>query len=304
MTGSVRCPAKINLGLEVLGKRPDGYHELRTVFQTIALYDELKMEMVRGRRGQAVEMCCNLPELASGSNQAARAAETVMAELGVRRRLRLVLEKRIPPGSGLGGGSSNAAGVLRELPRLLGRHLEPERTLTLAAELGADVPFFLVGGRAVGLGRGDEVYPLPDLPARPVVVVHPGLHISTADAYRRLDDARGSVPERGRKSLTTAASGHNILSFSASVQSCSGNRLKNDFEPVVFSAYPELARLREVLARAGASPALLSGSGSAMFGMFDSQAAARRAASQVRRRWPGWQVWVTRTVSRQELAHE
>ncbi len=305
MTGSVRCPAKINLGLEVLGKRPDGYHELRTVFQTIALYDELKLEVSRKRSGgRVVEMVCNLPELAGSSNLAARAAEALVEEMGVQRRVRLMLEKRIPPGSGLGGGSSNAAAVLRELPRLLAKRLHPARRLALAAKLGADVPFFLVGGLAIGLGRGDEIYLLPDLPPRPVVLVHPGLHISTADAYRRLDQVRVGAQARGRRTLTTAASGHNILSFSASVQSRRWNRLKNDFEPVVFSAYPELARLREVLARAGASPALLSGSGSAMFGMFDSQAAARRAASQVRRRWPEWRIWVTRTVSRQELAHE
>lgn len=305
MSRTFKCPAKINLGLEVLGKRADGYHELRTVFQTIALYDDLQLEVEKAGRRAAVEISCNVAELADSSNLAARAAQAVLRELGVARRVRLTLRKSIPPGGGLGGGSSDAAAVLRTLPGLLGRRLEPERLLAVAAALGADVPFFLVGGRAVGLGRGDEVYPLPDLPARAVVVVHPGLHVSTADAYRRLERARrGALRRPRRKSLTTPAAGNTIFSFCAIVNSCRWNRLKNDFEPVVFSAYPELARLRAALARAGASPALLSGSGSAMFGMFESQGAARRAAAQIRRRWPGWRVWVTRTVSRKELARE
>ena len=306
----VKCPAKINLGLQVLGRRPDGYHELRTVFQTIALHDELHLEEERAAGTAKVELC-----VAGGSdgleavgqpNLAALAAEAVLKELRVRRRVRLVLYKKIPPGSGLGGGSSDAAAVLRALPTWLGRPLAPERRLALAAELGADVPFFLVGGQAIGLGRGTEVYPLPDVPALPLVVVHSGLHISTADAYRRLDQARGNVDTLRPvpMALTTATAEPSMVSFCAVVCSRRWDRLKSDFEPVVFSTYPELRRIKTALTRAGASAALLSGSGSAVFGIFDSGTAARHATARLRCRWPRWQVWVTRTVSRRELERE
>ena len=300
----MKCPAKINLGLQVLGRRPDGYHELRTVFQTIALHDDLHLEAEKAAGPAKVELCCDRPEAIRGPNLAALAAEAVLKELGVRRTVRLTLYKRIPPGSGLGGGSSDAAAVLRALPSLLGRPLAPERRLALAAELGADVPFFLVGGQAIGLGRGTEVSPLPDVPALPVVVVHPGLHISTADAYRRLDQARSHAEPLGSLALTTATADHTIGDFSALVSSRRWDRLENDFEPVVFSTYPELARLKTALTRAGASAALLAGSGSAVFGIFDSRAVARCAAVRLRRRWPRWQVWVTRTVTRRQLARE
>jgi homoserine kinase len=153
------------------------------------------------------------------------------------------------------------------------------------------------GGRALGLGRGNEVYPLPEPPAATVLLVHPGLHISTADAYRRLDDTRVAGP-----ALTTDSLGPMISYCCGGALRGSTDRLRNDFEPVIFSAYPELARLQRVLARAGAFPALLSGSGSAMFGIFDSGAAAGVGAGEIRRRWPQWRMWTTRTVSRRRLA--
>ncbi len=310
----LKCPAKVNLGLRVLERRPDGYHELRTVFQTIGIYDRMRVEVEKTAGPARVDFSCNVPELNTGSNLAARAARAILDELKVRRRARIVLDKIIPAGSGLGGGSSDAAAILLVLPGLLGRALAPERQFALAADLGADVPFFLLGGRAIGLGRGTEVYPLPDSPNRYLVVVHPGLPVSTAEAYQRLDRARQEdrrrspldreKPEKNSPAgtLTTAAAGRIISSFSSIVSQPQWDRLKNDFEPVVFSAHPELARLKRFLARAGATPTLLCGSGSAMFGMFDSAAAARQAAERVRRRWPEWRVWVTRTVSRRQLA--
>lgn len=298
---SVNCHAKINLGLLIGPRLADGYHELRTIFQTIGLHDELRLEVSGRAAAPSVEIVCDIPELATADNLAARAARMILDELRMRRSVGLTLKKAIPPGGGLGGGSSNAAAVLGSLPALLGKRLHLGRLMELGAHLGADVPFFLIGGRALGLERGNEVYPLPEPPAATVLLVHPGLHISTADAYRRLDNARDADPAPGA-ALTTDSLGP-MISYC-----CSGrlrgavDRLRNDFEPVIFSAYPELARLQRVLARAGASPALLSGSGSAMFGIFDSGAAARVAASEIRRRWPQWRVWVTRTVSRRRLA--
>jgi 4-diphosphocytidyl-2-C-methyl-D-erythritol kinase len=297
----VNCHAKINLGLLIGPRLPDGYHELRTIFQTIGLHDELRMEVARRAAAPTVEMVCDIPELATADNLAARAARMILDELGMRRSVRLRLKKAIPAGGGLAGGSSDAAAVLRSLPALLGKRPPLGRLMELGAQLGADVPFFLIGGRALGLGRGDEVYPLPDPPAATVLLVHPGLHISTADAYRRLDNARDAAAAPGA-ALTTGSVGP-MISFCCGGESRrSVDRLRNDFEPVIFSAYPELARLQRVLIRAGASPALLSGSGSAMFGIFDSGRAAGVAASEIRRRWPQWRIWMTRTVSRRRLA--
>ena len=293
----VHCYAKINLGLLIGPRLPDGYHELRTIFQTIGLHDELRLEVSGRAAAPAVEMVCDIPELATADNLAARAARMILDELRMRRSVRLTLKKAIPPGGGLGGGSSNAAAVLRSLPALLGKRLRLGRLMELGARLGADVPFFLIGGRALGLGRGNEVYPLPEPPAATVLLVHPGLHISTADAYRRLDDTRVAGP-----ALTTDSLGPMISYCCGGALRGSVDRLRNDFEPVIFSAYPELARLQRVLTRAGASPALLSGSGSAMFGIFDSGAAARVGVGEIRRRWPQWRIWTTGTVSRRRLA--
>ena len=297
----VNCHAKINLGLLIGPRLPDGYHELRTIFQTIGLHDELRIEAVGRAAAPSVEMVCDIPELATADNLAARAARMVLDELKARRSVRLTLKKVIPAGGGLGGGSSDAAAVLRSLPALLGKRLHLGRLMELGAQLGADVPFFLIGGRAFGLGRGDEVYPLPEPPAATVLLAHPGIHISSADAYRRLDKARDTAPVPAA-TLTTDSLGPMISYCCGGALRGSTDRLRNDFEPVIFSAYPELARLQRVLTRAGASPALLSGSGSAMFGIFDSGAAARVGAGEVRRRWPQWRMWTTGTVSRRRLA--
>jgi len=297
----VNCHAKINLGLLIGPRLPDGYHELRTIFQTIGLHDELRMEVARRAAAPTVEMVCDIPELATADNLAARAARMILDELGMRRSVRLRLKKAIPAGGGLAGGSSDAAAVLGSLPALMGKRLHLGRLMELGAQLGADVPFFLIGGRALGLGRGNEVYPLPEPPAATVLLVHPGLHISTADAYRRLDNARDAAAAPGA-ALTTGSLGPMISFCCGGKSRRSVDRLRNDFEPVIFSAYPELARLQRVLTRAGASPALLSGSGSAMFGIFDSGRAAGVAALEIRRRWPQWRMWMTRTVSRRRLA--
>lgn len=283
----VRCYAKVNLGLCVLGRRADGYHELRTVFQTISLHDTLEAWRERGRRGVRLE--CDVAELAGAENLAARAAELMLGELGLRMQVRLRLRKRIPAGAGLGGGSSDAAAALRAVERLAGRRLPLEREMELAASLGADVPFFLVGGTALGLGRGSEVYPLPEQAPRPLVVVYPGLSINTAEAYA---------------SLTVSAEADSILSFGAWAGLRRGDRLKNDFEPVVFSTYPQLARLKRHLVQAGASPALLSGSGSAVYGFFGSRQKAERAGRAIQLRHPGWRVWVVRTVARAAIERQ
>src|SRR5258706_13477176 len=285
----VKCYAKINLGLSVLGKRTDGYHELRTVFQTVALHDLLD---VRLEKGSGVTLECDAAELSGSDNLAVRAAAAMVEEVRLRQRVRLILRKKIPWGAGLGGGSSDAAAALRAVAQLSGKRVPFDRLLKLGAALGADVPFFLLGGTALGLGRGTEVYALPDFPRSTVVLAFPGVGVNTAAAYADLD--------RQEASLTGPPETDKIFSFCASVWAAQGSRLKNDFETVVFSAYPQAARLKRLLTRAGASPALLSGSGSAVYGLFDSRTGADRAGQNVKARHPEWSVWVSRTVSRSE----
>jgi 4-diphosphocytidyl-2-C-methyl-D-erythritol kinase len=181
------------------------------------------------------------------------------------------LRKQIPMGAGLGGGSSDAAAVLLALPVLAGRRLELARLMELAATLGSDVPFFLLGGSAVGLGRGTELYPLPDAPARRGLLVAPELHVSTAAAYRALDPR-----------LTTESQQNKIVSFQSRAWSGqwpgTGEAGRNDFEAVVFEQFPQLASLKQRLVRLGACPAMMTGSGSAIFGLFDSKEQIGRAA--------------------------
>ena len=177
----VRSLAKINVDLRVLHKRPDGFHELRTIFQTVSLADTIEIEYRRGRTRIEIESSLDIPD-----NLIVKAAEGVLRSMRATGRFRFRLTKRIPLGSGLGGGSSNAAAVLLALPVLIGKLLPLEKLLETAEELGSDVPFFLMGGVAAGLGRGTELYPLPDVRSQPALLITSPIHSSTADAYRAL----------------------------------------------------------------------------------------------------------------------
>ena len=249
----VRALAKLNLDLRVLGKRPDGYHELRTIFQTISLADTLEVGFTPGRR--------TIVELADShaipDNLAARAAQLVLDAMRVKGRVAMRLSKRIPLGAGLGGGSSDAAAVLLALPVLAGRKPDPAKLSELAHQLGSDVGFFLWGGTAAGIGRGGELFPLPDGPPRRALVVAPGLHVSTPQAYRHLSPR-----------LTSESEQNKIFSFQSQVWGRGVESPVNDFEEVVFAQHPSLAALKKRLLRAGASVALMTGSGSALFGLF------------------------------------
>ncbi len=177
----VRSLAKINLDLRVLNKRSDGFHELRTIFQTVSLADTIEIEYQPGRTRVDINSNLNIPD-----NLIVGAAHSVLKATGATGRVGFVLKKRIPLGGGLGGGSSNAAAVLLALPWLLRKWVPFEKLMELAAELGSDVPFFLMGGTAVGLGRGTELYPLPDIQNLPALLISPGIHVSTPDAYLEL----------------------------------------------------------------------------------------------------------------------
>jgi 4-diphosphocytidyl-2-C-methyl-D-erythritol kinase len=287
----VRVPAfaKINLCLDVLGKRPDGYHELRTIFQTISLRDTLQLEW-KTSRGIELEISgnANLSAESPKSNLVYRALDALCRELRIQRGIRAHLRKRIPAGRGLGGGSSDAAAALLGLLRLANRKIPIERLIEIGGNLGADVAFFLFGGRAVGTGRGDEIYPLPDAPRRDLLVVSPGgISVPTRDAYAWL--GRG---------LTKAPAPSRLVEFCALCWSPQETALSNDFEAAVFRRHPRLGRIKRELLRHGAVDAALAGSGSAVFGIFRDPAQARRTAH----RFPGDEVFVCTTVSRKRYS--
>ncbi|MGO9242326.1 MAG: 4-(cytidine 5'-diphospho)-2-C-methyl-D-erythritol kinase [Bryobacteraceae bacterium] len=261
--------AKINLSLKVLGRRADGYHELRTVFQTIALHDRLEFEFTPGGR-TSIEL---KDELGIEDNLVLRAARLFFESKKVRGGLRMRLTKRIPMGGGLGGGSSDAAAVLLALGALTGREATLGELSTMAAQLGSDVPFFLTGGAALGMGRGEELYPLPEPKPLPVLVLAPRIHVSTAEAYRAL----------GRPALTEVDVPAKLNCFQSFVwQAYSAPAAENDFEDAVFRLHPELARWRRKLERHGAQTARLSGSGAALFGVFPDRANLQGALPRFR----------------------
>jgi 4-diphosphocytidyl-2-C-methyl-D-erythritol kinase len=291
----IRIPAfaKVNLRLEVLGKRPDGYHELRTIFHSVTLHDTLQFRPWRGP-GTALRILGNEPlaRESAEKNLAYRAVEALRRELKIRPGVEILLQKKIPAGRGLGGGSSNAAAGLLGYLQFARKKIDSTRLLEIAASLGADVPFFLLGGRALGLGKGDEIYPLPEIPKLSLLIVSPkDIHVPTPDAYRWLH-----APELA--SLTKFAAAHKLLKFCALCWSAEGESLSNDFEQAVFRRHPRLAQIRRALLQGGASEALLAGSGSAVFGVFPSPAKARRAVVG----FPHDQTFVCETISRARYA--
>jgi 4-diphosphocytidyl-2-C-methyl-D-erythritol kinase len=284
----IRIPAfaKVNLRLDILGKRPDNYHELRTIFQTISLHDELRL-----RASKAPGICLTIQGSASLSLEPVRknlvyvAVDALRRELGIRSGVEIELRKKIPPGRGLGGGSSDAAAALLGYLRLTRCTIPAPRLMEIAASLGADVPFFLFGGRALGIGRGDEIYPLPDIPKLLLLVVSPrDIHVPTPDAYRWL-----KAPL-----LTKNRATPKLWKFCALCWSAQGSGLSNDFEKPVFRRHPQIAQIKRALLQRGAAEASLAGSGSAVFGVFPSPALARRAAVG----FQDEQTFVCETISR------
>jgi 4-diphosphocytidyl-2-C-methyl-D-erythritol kinase len=280
--------AKINLDLRVFNRRPDGYHELRTIFQTISLKDTLTIEFDFAKRTQ-IDLSSSID---IEDNLVVRSAKLVLDHLRIRAWVRFVLDKQIPMGAGLGGGSSNAAAVLLALPVLAGKHIPYPIQVRFAKSLGSDVPFFLHGGTALGLGRGAEVYPLPDLPSHHALVVSTGVHVFTADAYRLL----------GRNvsdALTSLGESPILGEFQTLAWNLEGGRLeqlplKNDFEEAVFKIHPELAAIVRKLRKLGAKPAQMTGSGSAVFGLFPRAELARAAAGKFPEARTNWVRFVTR----------
>jgi 4-diphosphocytidyl-2-C-methyl-D-erythritol kinase len=301
----VRIPAfaKINVRLDVVGKRPDGFHELRTIFQSISLHDDVVLRRARGN-GISLRVDGNaaLSTEPVEKNLVYRAVDLLRRELRLAVGVEIALRKKIPAGRGLGGGSSDAAAALLGFLRLSGKKLPAARLMELAASLGADVPFFLHGGRALGVSKGDEIYPLPEAAKQYLLVVSPReIHVPTPDAYKWLDAQSlyaTAIQPRARKALTKAAEVSRIWRFCALCWSTQGigplGSFSNDFEGPVFQRHPHLKHIKRVLLQNGAAEASLAGSGSAVFGVFPSPATARRAAV----RFPHDQTFVCETISR------
>lgn len=271
----VHCPAKINLCLEVLGSRPDGFHEIRTLFQTLDFGDDLSLRPRPGH-GLALRVAGGGALVPRGpENLVHKAYEAFAAACGKAPGLEAGLVKRIPPGTGLGGGSSDAAAMLLALQWITGRP-GPGELVRLAAGIGADVPFFLRGGTAAGRGRGDRIMPLPDAPARPVLLVLPPLQMLSAEVYRALDPMLTS--RTNRISIHRYFDGKAVVRPQRQIQ-------RNDLESVIFRIEPRLAALKELLYATGADFASISGSGSALFGLYDSAEGARAAATRIGSAW-------------------
>jgi len=270
----IKSLAKINLDLRVLHQRPDGFHELRTVFQTISLADTINIEYEPARR---TDISIDDP-LAIPDNLVVRAARAVLDALKIHARVHFRLRKQIPMGGGLGGGSSNAAAVLLALPVLAGKPLEAE----IGSALGSDVPFFLTGGTAVGIGRGTEVYEMPELKPEPMLVISTGLHVATGPAYQALDSYanRGLTGDDWSSKINEFQAFVRVLASGHSARAASPFSA-NDFEAVVFREFPQLQTIVRKLSQLGTSrgrPGVrMTGSGSAIFAIFGSRAERDRA---------------------------
>jgi 4-diphosphocytidyl-2-C-methyl-D-erythritol kinase len=278
----VRTPAKVNLALEILGKRPDGYHEISTVLQAIDLFDRLTME-----EAEDLSLVTTDPALpVDDANLVIRAARALGAAAGVRRGARIALDKRIPVAAGLGGGSSDAAATLVALNRLWGLRWSVGRLTELAVGLGMDVPFFLGRGRALGTGRGERLEPLPADGGYALVLANPNFPLSTRESYARVP-AGWQAEAKGTRAVMAALRIRSAAEL--------GTALTNHLEDVVAPAVPAIGQMKAALLAAGALGAAMSGSGPTVFGVARSLDHARQIRRRVNR--AGWSCWAVRTLS-------
>ena len=285
-----RAHAKINLDLRVLGTRADGYHELRTVFQAISLHDIVECVP---REGPFAIECDTAGVPLDASNLIWKAAQTLWRALrreGDVRDLVVRLQKQIPLQAGLGGGSADAAATLLALTQVWRVPVQAPQLMELASTLGADVPFFLAGGTALGLGRGDEVYPLADLPRHWVVLLIPGFGVSTREAYGWYERER----ELGRGQAVREAQ------YVPGPWPSRAAQMINDLEAPIARHYPEIEQMKLALRRAGARAAAMSGSGSTVFGLFQNRADAVAAVERLSH--SGWRALLTESLGRGDYA--
>jgi len=319
MPTSIPSFAKINLGLKIGPARSDGFHELRTIYQTIALHDVVKVDV---QRGAGIEIRCKDPRVPQDeSNTCYRVADRVLRTLKQRGKVIIQIDKQLPVQGGLGAASSNAVVTLLALERELDMQLAPEDRLAIAAEVGSDLPLFLIGGTVLGVDRGQEVYPIQDLPTMHLVVVTPEIGVSTPKAFADWDalvereaelthaGAAGTIKQFASAVYTWLNKGFLSQAVPASgVPAVGGDRaetplldlvragIENDFERVVFPEHPELREAKRVLEREGVQYASLSGSGSTLYGVFASADEASAAAERIA--CAGWSAVATTTLRR------
>jgi 4-diphosphocytidyl-2-C-methyl-D-erythritol kinase len=270
---TLHAPAKVNLCLSVLGRRPDGYHEVRMLMQAVGLFDQVT---VRLAAGEGVTVACNAKGVPPGEgNIAGRAAREMLYLAGIRRGLAIDIHKNIPVAAGLGGGSSDAAAVLVACNRILGLGWDRKRLAEAGARLGMDVPFFLYGPTAHAAGRGEVLEPLPSPDTFWVLLVNPAFETSTASVYLNL-----------KMELTKKVDCNRIAGLSVSQIAAS---LHNDLETVTASVHPVIGEMERALAEAGALGTRMSGSGPTVFGIFETESACRAAGQKLETR--GWLLY-------------
>lgn len=268
----ILAPAKVNLFLEILGERDDGYHEIRTLMQPISLFDTLWVETVPG---ETTIRCPGYPELENSDNLIIRAVHLLEKETARPLNVFIRLIKRIPLGGGLGGGSSDAAAVLSGLNRLLDNPVEPERLRNLAAQLGSDVPFFLNKGTALAFGRGEQIDPWPSFPSWWYVLIFPGFSIPTPWSYSQI-----KIP------LTQNKKSINIKNLLEEGEILGKEHFRNDLEEFVRPSFPILGKIKQAVLEQGCFQALMSGSGSTIFGIWKTKKMAQEAYRQLKKQ--GW----------------
>jgi 4-diphosphocytidyl-2-C-methyl-D-erythritol kinase len=275
---TLHAPAKINLCLNVLGKRPDGYHEVEMLMQAVGLYDEITVRL----SGNGITVTCDSAAVPDGAgNIAYRAAREMLELSGGPSGISVDIKKTIPVAAGLGGGSSNAAAVLVACNRLLGTGLGRERLAGIGARLGMDVPFFLYGPTALARGRGEVLTSLPPPAKFWVLLVNPGFETSTAWVYNNLNFGLT------KKGDCTNIAGLNVSQIAGS--------LHNDLETVTAAAHPAIGEMEQALREAGALGARMSGSGPTVFGIFDAEAGCREAALKLQKK--GWRLYPAETLT-------
>ncbi|MDO8527992.1 MAG: 4-(cytidine 5'-diphospho)-2-C-methyl-D-erythritol kinase [Deltaproteobacteria bacterium] len=300
----LKAPAKINLSLHILGRRANGYHDLSMIMEKVSLCDEITLEkidsgieLVTGpwpaprRSGSLVPAVPGPKEENLAYKSAALLQNVSASSCASSCGVRITLTKNIPMGGGLGGGSSDAATVLKGLNTLWNLNWPPQKLAEIGVKLGADVPFFIYDGPALVEGIGDEIKPLDKLPNLWIILVNPGVHVATPWAYSAWDNRR-SVQN---VSASSCEPGKNLTEKNQSVRSRHTLEeviqvLHNDFESVVIPEYPEIQRVKEALLKAGALGALMSGSGSTVFGLFETKETRDNAVNKIEKK-PEWQVF-------------
>jgi len=285
--------AKINLSLRVLGKRDDGFHELCTVFQTVSLHDDISFarQTLSQAAPEVVLTCSDETIPTDGGNLIIRAADAVRKRYQINQGAEIHLEKRIPSPGGLGGGSSNAAVALIGLAKLWDIPVTTDELGMIAADLGSDVSFFLHGGTASGTGRGERIESVDDFPAKFLAIVTPDIDIRTRPVFEALNSPNLTMP--------TPESILNVCRFDVNSVDFLHSAMKNDLESVVFTAFPEIERVKQTLLELGAVHAGMSGSGASVFAIFDKEE-TRQTTLKALEIEPSWRKFAVAAISRSE----